>query len=405
MDIYRRLLGTSGITNEAHAVAGVDLNGIIRRLILFDTYILKSLGLQESPFLIAELGFSGTMQLLASPAFEIQCEVMAVGQTGQTAMPDRESRGILPPLSYALSGIRSAEPKKFIHDRLQPLHQIPNLTQKQIIKLKKAIVDTMVSLPEHFAGRVATDATADVLNKQYLVKKSVEMVIRQTHRVEPPKFSISVHAIGEGDIRVETDLMSRMNIDLPTAHKLVERGLLGLGSLSQRFAEMDAFSALSGFTESDLPLVDEQLKFFLRMSPETKEQQFRRVVEIAGLPDFTSAISERRVNVERLLEIRESAECREFRDWLPTIDGASDSEIKQRVGSLRARFGNATQSGGGKAVRVLAITGIGAIPAVGLIAGAVASVADTFFLEKIFPKSGVVAFLSDLYPSVFEEVK
>ena|ERR1022692_1659284 len=107
MDTYKRLIGTSAITDEAHAVAGVDLNGIIRRLILFDTYILKSIRLKEFPFLIAGLGFSGTMQLLDSPAFEIQCEAMTLGQTGQTAMPDRVRRGILPPLSYALSGIGS----------------------------------------------------------------------------------------------------------------------------------------------------------------------------------------------------------------------------------------------------------------------------------------------------------
>jgi hypothetical protein len=403
MDISRRLIGTSAITDEAHAVASVDLNGIIRRLILFDTYILKSNRLREFPFLIAELGFSGTMELLESPAFEIQCEAMSVGQTGQTAMPDRVRRGILPPLSYALSGIRTADQKRFVHDCLQPLHQIPNVTLKQIIKLKKAIADKIVSLPENFAGRVSTEATADVLNKQYLVKKSVEMVIRQIHNIEPPAFSIAAHAIGEGDIRVDTDLMQRMNIDLPKAHKLVELGLLGLGALSQRFAEMDAFSALSGFTDRDLPLVDEQLKFFLRMSPDVKERQFRRVIEIAGLPDFTSAISDRRVNVQRLLEIRESAECREFREWLPSIEGATDDVIKERVSSLRAKFGNASQSVAGKALRVLAVTGIGAIPPVGLAAGALASVVDSFLLEKIIPKSGVVAFLSKLYPSVFEK--
>jgi hypothetical protein len=402
MDIYRRLIGTSAITNEAHAVAGVDLNGIIRRLILFDTYILKSIQLKEFPILIAELGFNGTLQLLESPAFEIQCEVMAVGQTGQTAMPSRTAKGLLPPLSYSLAGIRSADQKKLVHDCLQPLHQVPNLKQKQIIQLKKAMVNRLVNLPQDFAVTVANTATSDVLNKQHLVKKSVEMVIRLTHKVEPPEFSISIHSIGEGDFRVETDLMKRMEIDLATAHKLVERGLLGLSSLSQRFAEMDAFSALSGFTDRDLPLVDEQLKIFLRMSPDTRERQFRRVIEIAGLPDFTSAISDRRVNVERLLEIRESAECREFREWLPSIESATDAEIKERVSSLRAKLGNASQSVAGKALRVLAVTGIGAIPPVGLIAGALASAADTFLLEKILPKSGVVAFLSKLYPSVFE---
>ena len=34
---------------------------------------------------------------------------------------------------------------------------------------------------------------------------------------------------------------------------------------------------------------------------------------------------------ERLLEIRQSDECREFREWLSTIDDASDAEIRDRI--------------------------------------------------------------------------
>lgn len=314
MDITRRLLGRSGTFN-ARGIVGVDVNSIVRRLILFDTYILKSVRLQEFPLLIAEVGFGGVLQLLESPGFEIECEIVAVGQTGQTAvLESRANKGILPPLSYSLAGIQIADRRKHIHDCLQPLHQIPGLTHKQVVKLKRMIADKIVHLPEGFTAKLAAQATADVLNKQHLVKKSVEMVVRQTLKVEPPEFSVSVHAIDAEDIRVETDLMKRMDIDLPTAHKLVEGGLMGLGGLSLRFAEMEALSALSGFTDSDLPLVDEQLKFLLRISPEIKERQFRRVVEIAGFPDFAPALSEKRLNVRRLLEIRQSDECREFRE-------------------------------------------------------------------------------------------
>lgn len=219
-------------------------------------------------------------------------------------------------------------------------------------------------------------------------------------KVEPPEFSISVHPIDAEDLRAETDLMKKMGLDIPTAHKVVERGLLAVGGLSQRFAEMEAYSALSGATDGDLPLIDEQLRFLLHLSPEKKEQQFRRVVEIAGVPDFGLAMSEKRLNVERLLEIRESDECRQFREWLPTIESASNAEIRDRTSSLRAKLGNAIQSRTGKAIRLLTTTGIGiAQPLAGILAGIV----DTFLVEKILPRSGVVAFLSDLYPSVFED--
>jgi hypothetical protein len=405
MDITRRLLGTSGILNEAKRdLIGVDLDSIIRRLILFDTYILKSIQLQEFPFLVEALGFDGTMQFLASPALQIEFECVTIGQTGQTSLESRLNKGILPMLSYSLAGVEASDHKELVHHWLQPMHQIPHLTHKQIVKLKRAIVDKIVRLPEGFRKGLLLQARADVLTKQHLVKKSVEMAIWQHLKVPPPEFSISVHTIDPEDIRVETDLTAKMGIDVSTAHKIIERGLLGVGGLSQRLAEMEAYSALSGFTDGDLPLVDEQLKFLLRISPETKERQFRRVVQIAGFPDFASAISEKRVRVDRLLEIRESDECREFREWLPTIEGASDAEIKERISSLRARLGNAIQSQPGKAVRLLTTTGIGALPIIGPLAGFVAGVVDTFLLERMLPKSGVVAFLSHLYPSVFEDL-
>jgi hypothetical protein len=87
MDITRRLIGTSGILKESQPdIVGVDLDSIIRRLIMFDTYILKTIKLQEFPFLVAELGFSGTMQLLESPAFQIEgeCTTRRPGELWET---------------------------------------------------------------------------------------------------------------------------------------------------------------------------------------------------------------------------------------------------------------------------------------------------------------------------------
>jgi hypothetical protein len=403
MDITRRLIGTSAILKDTRDTADVDLNGIIRRLILFDTYILKSIRLLEFPPLIAALGFADTMQLLKSTAFKIECESVTTGQMGQTGFA-RAAKGVLPPLSYSFSGIDTADHEKYVHVCLQPLHKITGLTHKQVLKLKQAIVYKMERLPEGFAGRVATQATEDVLKKQDLVMKSVATAARRTLGVELPDFRLSVHQIDSEDFRVETDLPKRIGIDIETTHKVVERGLLGIAELSSRFAEMEAYSALSGFIDDDLPLVYERLDFLAHsISPETKERQFRRVLEIAGFPDVAPAVSGKRVNITRLLEIRESDECREFRQWLPTIETISDTKIQERLDSLRAKLGNAMQSGVGRALRLLVTSGMVIIPGAGLIAGAVAGAVDTFLMEKLLPKSGVIAFISNLYPSVFDE--
>ena len=58
-------------------------------------------------------------------------------------------------------------------------------------------------------------------------------------------------------------------------------------------------------------------------------------------------------------------------------------------------------SPGGKLVRLAATTGIGLIPVVGPIAGAAAGAIDSFLVEKVLPRSGIVAFLTETYPSLF----
>jgi hypothetical protein len=247
-------------------------------------------------------------------------------------------------------------------------------------------------------------ATAELLGKPHLVRQSVVLAVEQMMNVKLREFEIAVHAIDREDIRVETDIPERLKLDLPTAHKIIERALLGVAGLVHRFAEMEAYSAISGFIEEDLPLVSEQLDFLAKsISPAAKEQQFRRVVTMAGFPDFSAASDQRKVNMARLLEIRETNECREFREWLPSIAAASDKEIRERIESLRSRLGNLVSTAGGKTVRLLATTGIGCIPVVGPMAGLVAGAIDTFLLEKLLPKSGPVAFLSRLYPSVFDQ--
>jgi hypothetical protein len=130
------------------------------------------------------------------------------------------------------------------------------------------------------------------------------------------------------------------------------------------------------------------------MNPSPKEEQFRRVIDLADVPDFQLG---QRVNVEKLLDVRESADCRELRAWLTTLEGISDAEIKRMVSGLRNRLGALASSTTGKLVRFVATNAVGIFPPLGIPLGLV----DAFFLERIFPRSGVYAFLTSTYPSLF----
>ena len=99
--------------------------------------------------------------------------------------------------------------------------------------------------------------------------------------------------------------------------------------------------------------------------------------------------------------MRDSQELRDFHAWLSTTENASDNEIRDAVKSVKSRLGNLTASPAAKAFRFAITTAIGLIPGAGLIAGPAASAADTFLVDELLPKSGVVAFLTKTYPSLF----
>ena len=183
-------------------------------------------------------------------------------------------------------------------------------------------------------------------------------------------------------------------------HKVVERALLGITGLNQSIAEMKFYSAISGFREDELPLFREKLDFLAELaSSDRKERSFQHIIAIANLPDF--ATNTQGINIDKLLQVRDSSEAREFRDWLGQVGDSSDEEIHERVAGLRVKAGLAAGSETGKLVRFLVTASLSLIPPTA-IAGQVLGVGDQFLTEKILPRSGVAAFINKLYPSIFE---
>jgi hypothetical protein len=72
-----------------------------------------------------------------------------------------------------------------------------------------------------------------------------------------------------------------------------------------------------------------------------------------------------------------------------------------RVKSLRARIGAVLHTGIGKGLRFVVSTGLGTIPPIGVVAGAVAGAVDSFLIDRVLPGSGVYTFVNRMYPSIF----
>ena len=94
---------------------------------------------------------------------------------------------------------------------------------------------------------------------------------------------------------------------------------------------MKHFEAVTGFQTEDLPYFEDKVGFIAReVNPDAQEGRLDWIVEIAGLPELSDWVPGAKIDVKKLLKLRDSDECREFRQWLRGIDFETDEGIKAR---------------------------------------------------------------------------
>lgn len=87
MDISRSLLAPIAIQDRQNRLVSVDLAGLIMRLLLFDTYILQSIWLDDLILLQHSFGAAALAQLFESGALKFHCARFTFGETGQLVYP------------------------------------------------------------------------------------------------------------------------------------------------------------------------------------------------------------------------------------------------------------------------------------------------------------------------------
>lgn len=276
------------------------------------------------------------------------------------------------------------------------------LTSKK--KLKRAIVDIIEEPKEDIIKPTIQQLLVDIRLNSPNIATAAKVHLKKEFGISeiPDHFFIKMHQIDEEDFRSETNIGSIFNFDEMTVHKVIERALLSVAGLNQRIAEMKAFSALSGFQVDDIPIFSEKLDFIgKQFCPAAKEREMKRVIELAGFPDFSKIGEGYTLDIDKFLKIRESDECKRFRKWLSESPSLTDKEVEELFSSIRTKIGSALGGTFGKSLRFLVSTGIGSLDG-GAISGPVIGAIDTFILEKIFPASGVVSFVNRHYPSIFK---
>jgi hypothetical protein len=403
MEMRDRILGPVSVQPDVESsIVRVDYGAFVRNLILSEQFILEAGLLEDFPPLLAKFGYDGMAELLQSRRVRVLADFFACTQAGQTELLDgRREKGILPLGSYSLSVVSLHDLEEHIHHGMAKINEVPGLTAKQSKRIRKLIANRLIS-PSSDKGKPTVEQTnRDIVSNSLLARQSIAMGAREHFQLEvsPADFTFSAEMIDDADIRTETDLGVVLGLDPETTHKVVERGLLGLAGLNQRIEFMERYQAVTGFKVDEISLFEEKLGFLARqLDPDAARERLDRVIEILGLPDADADPDVHDVDLARLVEVIQTDEAKEFRQWLRGVDSLDDEEVRQQISRVRELLAHAVHGTGGKAVRFATGTGLGFVFAPAAIGF---SALDTFVTDKVLREDGPTTFLGRLYPSVF----
>jgi hypothetical protein len=393
-------------TTPSSVSVSTDIPALLNRLLLFEDYFLQSIRLKEFESLVPNLGLENVLLLLDSGALKIDLNPTQFGQTGQTA----RSLGIrekepLPLLSYSFSLIRSPYENDYLVRSVEEVHHalFDVHTRNDLMKLEGAILRAVMPIPEDAGGAaiLAFDSDLKVNSPIFRTALLSRLRLMPNFTAQESDVSLTIRPIDDTDYVVETNLES-FGLTKEETHKTVESSLLAAGYLNRRIEDMENYNALSGVIDDELFLLGQKLKVLAgSVSPKGKEETFDKVLRIGHFPSFDFQPPTKQFDMEKFLKIRDSKECRAFRDWLKRAQFLDEREIHLQVGSLRARLGTLVHGTTGKIIRFALSNVAGLNPVTGLAVGAL----DTFIVEKLLPLSGPAMFLDAMYGSLFDQNK
>ena len=395
MDFRSSVLCEIAIRSKLEFV-GVDVNSLLQRLILFERVVLKSFRLREISALIRMFGIQGFRNLLDHGILKFSCEFTTLaGGFAKNGVPS------IPHGHLSFSIVDAYDREGILRAELRSLQGIPGLKNTERYELEKLIWASFLRPPENYGKGLLAQVEADIRGNSPVFRAAVVDQIEKKcgHALKSPdEIVIDVAEPSPRLFKIENNFAS-FGLTAQSTDSVLQSASFAVANLNHRLGEMQSYSSVSGFLDNESPLLFSKLTGAASLvDPTGLERQFKRVIQIAGAPEFHEGT---RIDVDRLLELRDSAECREFRHWLGSISDANDTEVAHMVSGLRQRIAFFAGNTSGKVLRFAAVTASGFLPGVSLLVGPALGAIDSFLVDRILPHSGIFAFLDQKYPSIF----
>jgi hypothetical protein len=255
MDIRKRLIGPCSTYLPKTDDIEFDFNAFVRRLILFDKYILTSTKLKEFKHLIKVFGYENVIELLKSDSIKIYSHSMGVAHVKQDSkryIRLLKNSKIYGPYSFIILRESNSHRKDNISLHFkEEIDTMESISLKRRIKLKHAILDVLEEIPKNSGDETLSNFNRDLIENSPVIKKALLIRLNQLYgkKTENLNFFLKIHQIKEDDFEIETNLGNILNVEDKIIFDIILRGVLAASTVNQRIEEMKTYNAISGFSQ------------------------------------------------------------------------------------------------------------------------------------------------------------
>lgn len=392
--MHRRLIGSvsTRIIDKEIDTIQINWNNFFHNVLFSDHYILDSIRLREIPMLVKQFGYWQVRDLLKSEAISLRCEAY------NTGIFNLNSSNLF---QYNLLGFDSDNTEDYLqgclgetgfqndlNDYMPPAEKIElmDLVHEKLLGPPSApLIPILRTLKEEITNNQAT--------LKYLIKKQLLVTTGRTVPFEHLKISTKF----ESENYFVNNNLECLGIHPKIAHQILGKCLLALSRQHLCLHKMEIDNAIACYREDEQPFLLKSIKYFeQQINPNTQTEAFQRIVRLAELPQLNCI---EKLNISKLLEVRNSPEMLTFKKWMSKAQDYSDDEITNELNHQISKILSKISLPVGEAIGHIVNFSSAAFlsPLQGLAA--------TYFpwlIDKFLSKKGHVLFLYRDYKSIYD---
>ena len=195
------------------------------------------------------------------------------------------------PMDHFFFGIISvANPDASLRLELRAPQSIPGLKNAERASLEETVWSSLTQQPPTYGQDLLNQVESDLRKNTPALKAALVERLREEISSSSPligEVAIEVEESSNRVFHIKNRLSESFGISPQKTHLILQNSVSAVANLNQRLADMQACSAITGFRDSEAPLLFGKLAGLIApLNPRTVEKQFERVIELADVPDF-----------------------------------------------------------------------------------------------------------------------